>query len=135
LETVFTAEKNNHNVKKIEVCAPFDCLELLQVELAAAGISVEGGLAVPCRSFRTDTPIVEKPQKWLATTQCKIELIVSDRLADRTIEIVTDLLCARNWKASLSQFDVLDAKSDFRFDLALEEPLAPKLQQSAPEEG
>jgi hypothetical protein len=105
-------------MRKIEVCLPTEFLESLQSELTAAGILVQNGLRLPCGSFRTDLPLNEKEYKGVRTTRSKLELIISNRLAPRATEIITDFLRSRNWNSSFNFFIISEVEACYQFETA-----------------
>jgi hypothetical protein len=104
-------------VKKIEVCVPLESLEPLRTELAAAGI-VNPALMISCGWLSPGDPGFpgRKPQKAGTANHCKVELVVSDRLAPRAVQVISDLLLARKVDASASHLLVLDVAGNYHFE-------------------
>ena len=104
-------------MKKIEVCVPVELLEPLRAELAAGGIvapalTVSGGWL----GAGDPWPAGQKAQKARAANHCKVELLVSDRLAPRAVQLVTDLLLARKRDASAGHLVVLEVADNYHFE-------------------
>lgn len=104
-------------MKKIEVCAPVELLEPLRAELAAGGI-VTPALTVSCGWLNASDPwpAGQKAQKARAANHCKVELLVSDRLAPRAVQILSDLLLARKGDASAGRLVVLEVADNYHFE-------------------
>jgi nitrogen regulatory protein PII len=103
-------------VKKLEVCAPVELLEPLRTELTAGGI-VTPALTVSCGWLDAGElgPGVRKAPKTRKASHCKVELVVSDRLAPRAVQIITDLLLTRKGDASAGHLVVLDVAGNYHF--------------------
>ena len=104
-------------MKKIELCAPVGLLEALRTELAACGI-VTSALIISCGWLDAGDlgPPGRKVQKGGKATHCKVELVVSDRLAPRAVQTLSDLLLARKVDASAGHLVVLDVADNYHFE-------------------
>lgn len=104
-------------MKKIEVCVPVESLESLHTELTACGI-VNPALMISCGWLNPgDIGLLnQKPQKTGRANYCKVEMVVSDRLAPRAVQIIGDLLLARKVDASTSHLLILDVEGNYHFE-------------------
>ena len=104
-------------MKKLEVCVPVDLLEPLRTELAAGGI-VTSAVTVSCGWLDPGNlgPAGPKAPKAGKATHCKVELVVSDRLVPRAVQIISDLLLARKVDASAGRLVVLDVAGNYHFE-------------------
>ena len=104
-------------MKKIEVCIPVASLESLRTELAACGI-VNPALMILCGWLNPGDPglLGRKSQKTGKANHCKVEMVVSDRVAPRAVQIISDLLLARKVDAPASHLLVLDVGDNYHFE-------------------
>jgi hypothetical protein len=114
-----TAPTNlKQTVKKIEVCVPVEFLEPLRTELVAGGI-VSSAVMVWCgwlKAGELGPASGRKGHKVPKASHCKVELVVSDRLAARAVQLITDLLLARKGDASASHLVVLEVAGSYHFE-------------------
>jgi hypothetical protein len=117
-------------MKKIEVCVPLECVEPLRAELAGAGILTPTGVTLSCGLLRVGEvrPLDLKARKSRKQTHCKVELVVSDRLAPQAVRFIGGLLHARKGDAPLSHLTLLEVESSYLFEPGFEAP-----QPSRPE--
>ena len=101
-------------MKKIEVCVP---VESLRTELVACGI-VNPALMISCGWLNPGDPglLGQKSQKTGKANHCKVEMVVSDRVAPRAVQLISDLLLARKADASASHLLVLDVADNYHFE-------------------
>lgn len=104
-------------MKKLELCAPVELVEPVRTELAAGGI-VTSAVTVSCALLNVGniTAPGRKSPKARKTSYCKVELVVSDRLASRAVEIISNLLLTSKLDVPAGRLVVLGVDDNYDFE-------------------